>query len=335
MIKMNKLVLVAIAILLSLNTWAKKVKFEVDMTDQTISTYGVHVSGDFQAIAGYPGGDWQPGTTELINEPGTQIYSVIVDIPAFAKYEFKFLNGDQWYDSEFVPWESRVGYNFNDNRWIFVDSIANDTSTTMPIMYAGNAPFGLKLLRFKVDLHKEASIDPVGVHVAGTFQGWNPMTYRLYGFDTTIYDFMAFVEPGYYEYKYYNGNTIAEAEVVPFECSVNSNRWVNVVNDTILDAVCFSECSFCVITEINEIITTSKPEIYPNPSYGFVTIKFSDGAQFHDVFILDLSGRIKQEFKKFPSTELFIESKNLPAGIYVVRSENEYQQMSFGKLVIR
>ena len=123
--------IISTALLLSIfamNVSAKKVKFAVDMTGQIINTTGIHISGDFQTIAGFPGGDWASNTTPLTQEGTTDIYSIVVDIPAFAKYEYKFLNGDQFYEAEFVPVESRVGYNFDDNRWIYVDSLADDTS---------------------------------------------------------------------------------------------------------------------------------------------------------------------------------------------------------------
>ncbi|MBK8686725.1 MAG: hypothetical protein IPN26_18020 [Bacteroidetes bacterium] len=48
---------------------------------------------------------------------------MVVDLPAFAKYEYKFLNGDQGYEVEVVPEESRANYNLSDNRWIYVDSL--------------------------------------------------------------------------------------------------------------------------------------------------------------------------------------------------------------------
>jgi hypothetical protein len=331
---MEKSILISLSLLLTLTTFAKKVKFEVDMTDQTISTYGVHVSGDFQALAGYPGGDWQPGTTEMTNESGTQIYSVVVEIPAFAKYEYKFLNGDQWYDVEFVPQESRVGYNFNDNRWIFVDSIANDTTTTLPIIYSGNAPSGLKLLRFRVDLQKESIIDPYGVHVAGTHQGWDPLIHRLYDFDTTIYEFMAYVEQGFYEYKYLNGNAWGKQETVPDECAVNNNRWVNVVNDTVLNVVCFSECAACVITQLSEINPKYEMTIYPNPASSSACIEFNDKSQLHDIRIVDLRGRILWEYRNYQYPKIQIETSYLKKGFYLVKSENENQIQSIAKLVI-
>jgi alpha-amylase len=331
---MKKSIFISIALLLTFTISAKKVKFEVDMTDQAISTYGVHVSGDFQAVAGYPGGDWQPGTTEMIHEPGTPFYSVVVEIPAFEKYEYKFLNGDQWYDVEFVPQESRVGYNFNDNRWIFVDSIANDTTTTFPILFSGNAPAGLKLLRFKVDMQKE-SVSPAGVHVAGTFQGWDPAIYRLYDFDTTIYEFLAYVGQGEYEYKYFNGNTPPSSETVPEVCAVDGNRWVNIVNDTIVEVVCYSECSACVITKINEIIRYYDLAVYPNPATSYVCVEFNDNDKLHDLTLVDFTGKVVIKYVKFQYPVIKIETTHLNKGIYFVKSVNEKHVQSLTKLVIK
>ena len=331
---MKKIVIVSVTLFIAVTLSAKKVKFEVDMTDWTISTYGVHVAGDFQALAGYSGGDWQPGTTELVNESGTQIYSVIVDIPAFAKYEYKFLNGDQWYDVEFVPWESRVGYNFNDNRWIYVDSIANDTSTTHPILFSGNAPAGLKLLRFKVDMQKESPVAATGVHVAGTFQDWNPAIFRLYDFDTTIFEYMAYVQQGEHEYKYYNGNTITDAETVPAECALNGNRWVNIVNDTMVEVVCFAECSACVITRLPGYILKEELTVYPNPASHKAVIQFPAKYGFHDILITDLLGRVILEFRNYRLPTMTIETSDLPKGIYLISDKSRSKSWSSVKLII-
>jgi len=331
---MRKSVLFSLLVLTTFSLFAKKVKFEVDMTDQTISTYGVHVAGDFQALAGYTGGDWQPGTTELINEAGTQIYSVVVEIPAFAKYEYKFLNGDQWYAVEFVPWESRVGYNFNDNRWIYVDSIANDTTTTLPILFSGNAPAGLKLLRLKVDMQNETSVSPAGVHVAGDFQGWDPFINRLYDFDTTIHEFIAYVGQGYYEYKYFNGNVAGTQENVPGECAVNGNRWVNVVNDTVLDVVCFSECSACITTSMADPIEFNPPEIYPNPASSFVIVRFNDDIECLNVSLFDLTGKTVVEYRNYRQSKLLIKTSTLNKGIYIIIAGSGSNNQSVSRLIV-
>ncbi|MFN5621346.1 MAG: hypothetical protein ACK478_08590, partial [Flavobacteriales bacterium] len=107
---------------------AKHIRFTVDMTDQVVSPNGVHLTGDFQALLGLENGDWQSNTLLMEQQSDTNLYSVVLQLPAFRKYEYKFVNGDQFYEVEFVPWESRVGYDFNDNRWLYLDSLSNDTT---------------------------------------------------------------------------------------------------------------------------------------------------------------------------------------------------------------
>ena len=94
---MKKLILLLIIGCSITNLNAKFVKFSVDMSEQTINALGVHVAGDFQKIAGYTE-DWNSSITILSKEGNTSIYSIVVNIPANNKYEFKFINGDQFYE---------------------------------------------------------------------------------------------------------------------------------------------------------------------------------------------------------------------------------------------
>src|SRR6185436_20741908 len=225
---MKKILFLFFVLAACTNLFAKKVKFSVDMTGQTLSPNGIHVTGDFQTAAGFPGGDWQPNTTTLTQEGSTNIYSIIVDIPAFTKYEYRYVNGDQSYEVEFVPIESRVGDNFDDNRWLWVDSLANDTTDIGAIVFDTNAPAGLTLVRFLVDMQNEPSVSPAGVHIAGDFQGWDPSKIMLYSFGSDVYEIISYVNPGTYEYKFYNGNTGGSMENIPALCSVNTNREIVV-----------------------------------------------------------------------------------------------------------
>ena len=175
---MKKLLLSITILLTSLCLSAKKVKFAVDMTGQTISAFGVHIVGDFQEAAGYPL-NFDPAATPLTQEGSTNIYSIIVTIPAFTKYEYLFVNGDQTYEAEFVPDESRVGYNFVDNRWLYVDSLANDTTFVGAILFSGNAPAGLSLVRYKVDMNNALPVSPNGIHVGTSDDAFSPVKTKL------------------------------------------------------------------------------------------------------------------------------------------------------------
>ena len=315
------------------NASAKKVKFAVDMTGQIINTTGIHISGDFQTIAGFPGGDWASNTTTLTQEGATDIYSIVVDIPAFAKYEYKFLNGDQFYEAEFVPVESRVGYNFNDNRWIYVDSLADDTTFVGAILFAANAPAGNFLVRYIVDTQTLPSFDPAGMHVAGNFQNWDPTTIYLYSFTANVHEIISYVPTGTYEFKFYNGNTVGTAELVPAICAVNSNRELIVDKDTVLTSFCFASCTACLVG-IEENDKLSGVELFPNPAEDFTMITFADNNLSYTISILDITGRIVSTYFTENKNSVRIETDKLNQGIYFVNAIANNNKSYSGKLII-
>lgn len=334
---MKKAFLYSLFFLLTVSVMAKKVRFSVDMTDQLISPTGVHIAGDFQALAGYPGGDWQPNTTEMENEPGTDFYSVIVEIPAHQKYEYKFINGSEWYEVEFVPEYSRVGYLFNDNRWFYLDSLANDTTHIGPIFFGGNAPAGQYLVRFRVNMKFQPSIDPEGVHVAGNFQEWNPASCRMFSFDGETYEYIAYSEINIsnIDFRYINGENLSQYENVPAECCDNSgNRNILVQEDLVLEPVCFSECVICDLVGIPESIIHKEIGIFPNPSSGITTIQFDDEKAVGEVIILD------QFFRKVITTsaldrkELMLDFSGIIAGVYTITILYKDKTVHTSKIIV-
>jgi hypothetical protein len=318
---MKKLMIFTLFLLMVSAISAKQVKFAVDMTGQTINATGVHVAGDFQAAAGFAGGDWQPNTTVLTQEAGTDIYSIVVDIPAFAKYEYKFLNGDLWYDVEFVPVESRVGYNFNDNRWIFIDSTSNDITEIGPIRYSGNAPAGKYLLRFKVDLQDESSVSTSGVHVAGDFQGWDTRGNILYSFVDKVYENIVYIDQlaGTVSYRYCNGAQASGYETVPAECSVDGSRQMVMKKDTAPDVVCFNACVACNVQGIAPSDQNVTLNIYPNPVKDILQIGFNREVKDVEIGIYNLTGQCVKSLSFNSFTNQNIDATDLKSGLYFVR----------------
>lgn len=317
---MNKaLLFICVLFLFSQNIQAKKVKFSTDMTGQVLSPNGMHIVGDFQTIAGFPGGDWAANTTPLAQEGISAIYSIIVDIPAFAKYEYKFVNGDQFYEAEFVPVESRVGYNFNDNRWIYVDSLSNDTMAIGAILFAGNAPAGLNLIRFIVETQNIA-VSSNGMHVAGNFQNWDPAANILFSFVSDVHEAIVFAAPGSYEYKFYNGNIFGTNETVPFACAVNNNREVLLAGDVVLANVCFSGCVACSLTSVTNLNNVGMISLFPNPAQSFVKIQSGKNLPMISLNLTDLTGRLVRNYPNVNggSFEKIIERGNLDIGVYFI-----------------
>jgi len=332
--KMAKL-LGLLALMLLVNTgFAKKVKFQVDMTGQVISPNGIHVMSDFQAIAGL-GADFTPdGATLTKDMSDTNIYYIYVDIPAFAKYEYKYVNGDQSYEVEIVEDKAQVGYNFVDNRWIYIDSLANDTTILPAFRFNKTSAAGYTMMRFIVDMTLQ-TVSPQGVHIAGTFQGWDPATTRLYSFGNSAYEIIVYDTLGNVNnYNFYNGNTVATAEVVPGACAVNSQRTLTLNSDTIIAKVCFSACSTCFPAAVAQNENHEAQQLYPNPTSDFSIIRFNDASRIHHVMISDLSGRCIAQYADLKETQFTVNASILQTGLYTISVVNEKGERMTHKLSV-
>jgi hypothetical protein len=333
---MKKHLLSLIFILATGTLFAKKVKFAVDMTGQIINPTGVHIIGDFQALAGL-GADLDPATAPMAQEGLTEIYSIIVDIPAFRKYEYKIVNGNLSYEVEFVPDESRVGYNFNDNRWMYVDSLRNDTSFVGALLFSGNAPVGYNLIRYKVDMNNAPAIPSTGVHVGSSNNFFSPSEVRMYSFGDSIYEIINYfsVNNTTTNYRFFNGNTNGDAEVITGSCSVFGNREISSVKDTVLPIVCFSYCTDCNSTSVKDLsISSTKFIVYPNPAKGHFTIESSQNNLIETVSILNVTGQNIIEVLNINQQNFTLHNLSLSSGIYTARVLNQDKQAQYLKLII-
>ncbi len=331
---MKKFLVAFASICLSLNLSAKKVKFAVDMTGQIINPTGVHVVGDFQAVAGF-GPDWDPATLTLVQEGVTNIYSAIVTIPAFRKYEYKFVNGNFSYEVEIVPEESRIGYAFNDNRWMFVDSLANDTSFVGAILFGGNAPMGKNLIRYKVDLTNASPNLINGIHVGNSADSFSPSKNILYSFGDSIYEVISYYVSNTYSYRFFNGNTAGVTETVPAGCAVLGNRSVVLNKDSVLPIVCFSSCSACLPVSLKEIEkSTSVFKIFPNPATDAITISSNNYEKIESIIILNISGQIVKSLFEINKTELVLSNLELNNGFYTIDIKSEDYEIQHVKFIV-
>jgi hypothetical protein len=320
---MKKFIVLSFICLITFSAQAKKVKFAVDMSTFTISPVGMHLISDFQVLTGFGTLDWDPGSMPLTKEGNTSIYSIVVNLPAFQKYEFKFVNGNQTYEAEFVPNETRVGYSFNDNRWLYVDSLANDTLKPGAVIFGTNAPVGKSSIRYVVDMSSVSASTTTGVHVGTSYQTpttFNPTKIRLYSFGSNVFEMINYINNGTYSFTYYNGNTLGNGETVPNACASNGKRTAVISKDTILPTVCFSACSStCTAAGVNELTKANfQLKVYPNPANGFITISTDLNDNYH-VTLFDNSGKVINQFVNNTSNELSISTTDLPTGIYQVR----------------
>jgi hypothetical protein len=321
---MKKVLVVLLAFTICISSaWAKKVKFSVDMSDEVISALGVHVMGDFQDEAGFLNGDWQPNTALMTPNGDSSIFTIIVDIPAFRKYEYRFLNGDQSYNTEFIPNPSRVGYDFVDNRWIYIDSLANDTTDIGAIVFGGNAPRGFNLMRFLVQMPSGSSIAAEGIHVIGDFQNLDMTRTYMYSFVQDVYEVIAYDTLGDHQYRFVNGEQSSGLESGIDSCFANNLRTLHLTSDSVLSIVCFNACTQeCTSTVSIENVDEFVSNIYPNPSSG--DFHFNCSQNFYGKMkIWNLQGQlVKQE--NIIGTQLSQNYSDLDAGQYVIQIQDQF-----------
>ena len=330
---MKSKIVVLLCMLFSFNIQAKYVKFAVDMsTVDSVNATGVHLGGTFQTLPGFSGVAFDATSITMLPETtGSLIYKVVLNLPANQMYEYRFYNGDQTYDSEFIPEKSRVSLD-DDNRWIYIDSVANDTTFVGAIRFAGNAPAGKTLVRLYVGIDNVTLASPDGIHAAGSINALNNGYSQMYSFGGNMYQTIFYVTNGTYNYNFYNGST---SETITGSCTVNGIRQVDVSSDTLLNKVCFGECDTCGLAGIrNYSSQVSQMNVFPNPTVDKATVIFEQAQANRMIYLFDERGVVVNVILASNQKSISIDCTNLASGIYEVVSVENLNQIDKHKLVV-
>jgi hypothetical protein len=306
-----------------------KVTFSVDMKGQTIDpAKGVCIAGDFQKDAGYAD-NWKPGITKLTQKAGTDIWEITVDVKANTKYEYKFINDDDWKGKE----EKGVGCNDGGDNRRFTSGDAAATLVLPTVCYNKCFACDEFTVKLTVDMSKEPSVDPAGVHVAGAFQGWSPNTTKMRQVGTSsVWTLLVGMKAGTQEYKFVNGNSWGKDESVdnaaPCAAGKDGNRKVVItVGGYDAGTVCFRQCTKCDGTPSGAVATNDAQfdkalEIFPNPTSGQLNVNFNFDTQLAkvDLRVTNLLGQTiaTQEIRNATSGNTTFDLSAMPAGIYLI-----------------
>ena len=219
-----------------------QITFQVDLNNEVISPHGVHIAGDFQSVAGL-GGNWSPSSSEMVDNNGDGIYSIVVLIPDNT-YEYKFINGNAWGMDESPPGECTVGPNHNRSF-----SVSGSNFTLPAVPFNGCLP----TVNFSVNMQNQ-DISTDGVYIMGNFQevagfsqNWDAGIIKLKDLNgDNTYEISLNIPEGNYEYLFVNGMDSSNAEILPLNCYGNYNREINVVTgNNSFETHCFNTCDEC------------------------------------------------------------------------------------------
>lgn len=331
----NKIIATIILVyFLSFHVEAKYVRFAVNMQySGMLNSNDAYMTSTFQSAIGL-GSDLTHGFLHLTqSSTDTNIYYATYNIPAFQMYEYQFEMGVAGYDLENIPLESQSL--LNGYRWLYIDSLNNDTLKLPAVYYSGNNSATEIMYRIKVNMSNE-NVSADGVHIAGNFQNNDPASTIMYSFGSGIYEYMAYLTPAsQVDYKFYNGNTASTSEIVPTPCAQGGNRIIaNVDSAQILPTVCFSACINCSPVNIASTQDNRAVNLAPNPMSTYTTLTFNDNASTHWVSIIDMQGRTVKQFNNISSGSVEINKDILAASCYFLQIGNERNEQTNLKLII-
>ncbi len=226
------------------------VLFRVDMSlEAAVSPNGVHIAGEFQG--------WDPGATPMADADGDGIWTLFTAFDASAidgNLEYKYVNGNAWTN----PNENLAGdcSDGTGNRVLVLDGA--NLLTGVPGTNAAHcynscgscvAP---TQVTFRVDMSTQAAVAENGVHVAGTFQGWNPGATALNDDDGDgVWEVTLGLQQGPIQFKFVNGNDWGgngagnvDNESINGACAAagSDNRFLEIGADAIEYVVCYNSC---------------------------------------------------------------------------------------------
>ena len=216
------------------------VRFRVDMANEEVSEFGVHVAGSFQG--------WDPATTELTDPDGDMVYETIQSFEADSTGQvmFKFINGNDWSDvNELI--DVACG-DESGNRILALDAAdivlsANESGSPYCFNSCGSCIAPLAVT-FTVDMSVVADVSENGVHLAGSFQGWDPAGTPLTDNGDGTWSTTLEVAPGTYQFKFINSNAWDgnEENMNDTGCNNGGDREAAFDADNNTYTACFNTC---------------------------------------------------------------------------------------------
>ena len=216
------------------------VRFRVDMANEEVSPFGVHVAGDFQG--------WDPAATELTDEDGDMVYETVqsFDADSMEQIVFKFINGNAWSDpTELI--DVACGDDTG-NRVLPLDAtdiLLSANVSGSPYCFSSCQSCVAPLaVTFNIDMSVVASVSENGVHLAGSFQGWDPAGTPMMDNGDGTWSVTVEMEPGTYEFKVINSNDWDgnEENMEGTGCNAGGNRIASFDADNSTYTACFNTC---------------------------------------------------------------------------------------------
>ncbi len=296
------------------------VTFQVDMNKVDASTFTTpELNATFN--------NWCGNCNAMSDADGDNVWDITLPLEEGSTIEYKY-SADGWTIQEMNdPNASCTNGNVTYTNRVLTIPAAD---TVLPVVCWSSCDACAIEVTLSVNMAWEVAngaIDSSGVHVAGTWQSWNPAGSQM--LDTNgdgVYHITFSSALGEtLQYKFINGMDWNSAEPTTdlAACGVSDgfggyNRTATLGNaDTVFAPVCFGKCYDCAVS-IDEAL--GSVSLFPNPTSGAFTLERTNLIGDVEVSIIGLRGELLNATKwDSGSSELNIDLSDLASGIYMVR----------------
>ena len=175
-----------------------------------------------------------------------------------------------------------------------------------------------------------------GVHVAGTFNNWDPAEFELTQ-DGDFYMTTLYLASGNYDYNFINGNALFDAEYVSGGCASGGKRELELTQsmDSISVSYCYGACIENCTVGFAESQSGSIAEVYPNPAREFATVVLNGRSNDYSIRLYTIEGKELNIDSSRDGNSFRIPVSNLSPGMYsVVIEDRETGRASSTPLVV-
>lgn len=174
-------------------------------------------------------------------------------------------------------------------------------------------------------------ISPEGMHVGGSFQGWNPAEYPMTENANGYWETTITVGSGEYEFNFFNGASLFDGEYVIGECATNGKRALSIGSESMTVEACWASCQTNCSVGINEAGEHIEFSLAPNPvSHGSqIFLELPSDRYNLEYRLVDITGKIMQT-GSVSGYRTAIPTGSLEAGMYTIVLQNRKTRLIQG-----
>lgn len=284
-----------------------EVTFQVDMQNETVSSSGVFLRGNFNG--------WD--SNEPLENDGT-VYYTILELEHGAEVQYKFVNGDVW--EEPTPGACTKTTDATNRFFIVPDENITLDTVCFNSCSACNASEEKVNVTFRVDIQNE-TVSPDGVFLGGDWNSWHTWVDEKVEMVANGSIYTATVElPVGLSMIYKFGNGDQWEDEIPGDCTVgdNNDRQLTVPEtDITLDIVCFESCEACETAVVDKSIFDDLI-VSPNPAEN--KIQISGLAKIDtEILLFDGNGRLLLKNNARNVDSEILDISDISKGVYFLR----------------